>query len=621
MTDDTQDAAPGAVAELAHRSDTPPRTEAEQLAFFDAALRCATQAERETPVHEVRIDLAETVVAIRFAGAALRDAFLPALGHLLLPPGIEAQATLHVWDTASSGVAMVPPPCGRDSFTHRGDIWGLSSPRIRSAFHWHEFSVNLFDHQRATGVFWVQDAAALPYWSKASPLRTLFHWWLSANGAHLLHAAAVGTADGGLLLAGRGGTGKSTTALASLDAGLRYVGDEYLAVRLTPEPAAYSLYATAKVTPSQMGRFPSLAAHVTNPACGADEKAVVQLHPAFADGLVKRLPLRAVASPAFGDTAESRFEPDDGASTRRSAAFTTLSQLPHAGRELHAFVDQLMHALPSLTLRLGHAVPQVPAAITQLLALDADGLRALATRDSAPVRRPVISVIIPVFNGAGMLASAVRSVLAQRWGAIEIIIVDDGSSDDIDGAVQRLPVDVLFIRQPNAGPAAARNRGIEAASGELLAFLDVDDLWSDGHLDALASHLDRNGSLDVAHGLAQVTTHDGSDGPGEFLGNPQEAFPHYIGAGLYRRRAFERVGRFDAELRFGEDTDWFQRAREGGLSIAHLDEVTLFVRRHEHNSTRGKTLVELNALRVLKKHLDRQRQLPGGTEVVASASE
>ena len=131
--------------------------------------------------------------------------------------------------------------------------------------------------------------------------------------------------------------------------------------------------------------------------------------------------------------------------------------------------------------------------------------------------------------------------------------------------------------------------------------------------------MQRDTLLDVAHGLAQVTTFDGGDAPGEFVGNPREAFPYYIGAGLFRRRAFDRVGRFDVELRFGEDTDWFQRAREGGLSITHLDEVTLFVRRHEGNSTRGKTLVELNALRVLKKHLDRQRRV-GGAESVAAGT-
>ena len=591
---------------IPHRSDTPQRSEEAQLAFFEAALASTRTAEQRAVVQEVRIDLAETIVAVRFVGKNLANAFLPAIAHLVVAADTPAQATFHVWDTASTGVVMAPPPCPRESFTHRGDIWGMSSARVRSAFHWHEFSVNLFDTERSTGIFWVQDAKALPYWSKASPLRTLFHWWLAANGAHLLHAAAVGTEHGGLLLAGRGGTGKSTTALSSLNEGLQFIGDDYLAVRLHPEPVAYSLYATAKIVASQMTRFPLLARHVVNAGIASDEKAVLRLHPAFPQ-VVKRLPLRAVASPAFGSSETSSFEPDNGGATRRSAAFTTLSQLPHAGRDLHAFVDELVERLPSFTLRLGRDITGVPHAIAAHLALGDEELRDAARVPIECGVQPVVSVIIPVFNGTALLASAVRSVLAQSWSAIEIIVVDDGSSDDIQRAVDSLPVDVLFIRQPNAGPAAARNRGISVASGEFIAFLDVDDLWTPDHLEALYGEFRDSGSLDVAHGLAQVTTLDDKNAPGEYLGNPRESFPYYIGAGLYRRGAFETVGVFDAELRFGEDTDWFQRAREAQLRIARIDEVTLFVRRHDGNSTRGKTLHELNALRVLKKHLDRQR--------------
>lgn len=603
MNDNT----PSTDAPMPHRADTPERSEAEQLAFFESAFASVLEASKHVPVHEVLLDLAETIVAVRFVGEALADALLPAIAHLVVDDTHIPLATFHVWDSASSGVSMAPPPCPRESFTHRGDIWGMGSARIRSAFHWHEFSVNLFDHHRNTGIFWVQNASSLPYWSKASPLRTLFHWWLAANGAHLLHAAAVGTADGGLLLAGRGGTGKSTTALACLDAGMQFIGDDYLAVRIDPEPVAYSLYATAKVVPSQIQRFPALADYVVDANVPDGEKSVLRLYPAFAN-IVKRLPLRAVASPAFGSSAESSFEPDHSGSTRRSAAFTTLSQLPHAGRELHAFVDRLIDTLPNFTLRLGHAIPQVPVAIVQHLALSDAELQSMARAATPGRTRPVVSVVIPVFNGSTLLAAAVRSVLAQSWSEIEIVIVDDGSSDDIQGAVDTLPVDVLFIRQANAGPAAARNRGIGASSGDYIAFLDVDDLWTPDHLEALYAEFRANPSLDVSHGLAQVTTLVAPDSPGEYLGNPRESFPHYIGAGLYRRVAFEKIGVFDTELRFGEDTDWFQRARSASLRIAHLEEVTLFVRRHERNSTRGKTLHELNALRVLKKHLDRQRR-------------
>jgi GT2 family glycosyltransferase len=111
----------------------------------------------------------------------------------------------------------------------------------------------------------------------------------------------------------------------------------------------------------------------------------------------------------------------------------------------------------------------------------------------------------------------------------------------------------------------------------------------------------------MVHGLGQVTRYSRTESPGEFLGDPKGAFPYYVGAGLYRRRVFHSVGLFDPSLRFGEDHDWFLRAREAGAHIVHLDEVTLFVRRHPNNMTRGKSLVELNALRVFKKALDRKR--------------
>ena len=113
--------------------------------------------------------------------------------------------------------------------------------------------------------------------------------------------------------------------------------------------------------------------------------------------------------------------------------------------------------------------------------------------------------------------------------------------------------------------------------------------------------------LDVVHGRAQLLVKNPETGAYDYVGNPKESFPFYIGAGLYRRRAFERVGLFDTDLRFAEDADWFHRAADLNLSIARPEAVTLLVRRHGANMTVGKTLVELNALRVFKKALDRRR--------------
>jgi glycosyltransferase involved in cell wall biosynthesis len=218
-----------------------------------------------------------------------------------------------------------------------------------------------------------------------------------------------------------------------------------------------------------------------------------------------------------------------------------------------------------------------------------------------------VSVVVPVYNGAHFLSAAVENILSQGYPSLEIIVVDDGSKDNLAEVVESLPVDVRFFPRENQGPAAARNHGIRDASGDLIAFLDVDDFWPEGNLPVMVERMEARPEIEVIHGRAQVVRETQESGL-EYMGSPAEAFPHYIGAGLYRRTAFEKVGLFDKDLRYGEDTDWFNRARETGLRVERVEEVTLFVRRHEGNMTRGKSLEELNTLVLFKKALDRQRK-------------
>ncbi len=593
-------------------SDEPLRSEMEQQAFFAAALERSLDAEARRGVVSCDILIAGSRLRLIFSGESLYREFMPALAHLEVPATAAANVAIHIWDSESTGVAMVDPICRHECFTRRGDIWGMASERIRSAFHWVEGSVNLLDFGSRVGIYWVPTAARLPYWAKASPLRTLLHWWMQQIGCQLLHAAAIGNGDGGVLIVGKGGLGKSTTALACLAAGMTYVGDDYVVVGMEPSPRAHSLYCTAKLNGDHLERFAGFRPLATNLEFLGEEKAVIQLHPVHAQQIARSIPLRAVLMPRVWDREATCFEAISKRELQDAAAFTTACQLPHAGRRTDEFVGRLIGALPGARILLGREIERISAAIAEFLGKpDAEIAAISAAPEPEAARRALISVVVPVHNGARFLPEAIESIRDQRYPGLEIIVVDDGSSDAIDDAVAALPVHVRYLKQAQGGASAARNRGINAASGDFIAFLDVDDLWPRDTLTVLADRLLERPDLAVVRGFAQLVAQHGSDGGLDYIGNPEESFTDYIGAGVYRRAAFTTIGLFDEGMRFSEDIDWFNRARERALPMERIERVTLLVRRHGENITWGKTMLELKTLNALKKTLERKRAAAG----------
>lgn len=575
-----------------------------QQTFVDAmAASYAAAAER----HEERVGLllAGIAIELRFASPALRAVMLPALRHLpAIPAGQTPALTISIWDRAGTGVAAPPPPFDKKRITDRGDIWGFVSRRFRLAFHYGEFSVNVFDRKRGHGYFWVDDAARLPYWTAAAPLRTQLHWCMEASGRQLLHAAAVGTEDGGLLLTGRGGIGKSSTALAGLLHGMDFAGDDYVVVALEPKPRVHPLYSSAKVNRDQLDRFPALAGHLRNPDGGADEKAIFDLLPAYRTRIPDGMPIRAILVPGVADQTESAIDANIGLdAVRHAAAFSTVEQLPHAGKYTYGFIDELTRRVPAYRLRLGRDRAALATTLKDFLARPTPPASARAHAPAADW--PLVSVVVPAYNRERMLPEVLANIRGQGYPNLEIIVVDDGSTDRT-AEVARAQPDVRLFEQPNGGPAQARNRAIINARGEFIACLDSDDLWPDGMLAHLVDALRRDADAEVARGWPQLARLGAND-DFEFEGNPLEGFPNYITGSVFRRRVFDRVGLFDPELRFGEDNDWFNRAREHGVGVLRPDCVSVIVRRHGGNMTYGKNLVQLNVLRVAKKVLDRRR--------------
>jgi GT2 family glycosyltransferase len=236
-----------------------------------------------------------------------------------------------------------------------------------------------------------------------------------------------------------------------------------------------------------------------------------------------------------------------------------------------------------------------------------------------------VSVVIPTYNRAGVVVNAIRSVLGQTRPPLEVVVVDDGSKDDTEARVRALAdARVRYVRQENAGVSAARNAGVRASRGEVVAFLDSDDVWKPEKLahdlavlaahpevDAVFTDLDKHDGevyvrsfvRDCPPFAAVLEAHPGADtivlSAREMRLVLLEEVPIMPSAFAIRRHVFERLGGFDTRWRSWEDWELFLRLTAAGGRIAYVDRplATLLISSdslHVVDSLRGQhTMLEL----------------------------
>jgi hypothetical protein len=305
---------------------------------------------------------------LRFAGPALVPSITTAFDHLAQDDASTPDLTIGVWDSASTGTRMLPPPWPRDDFVvARGEILGYNNKRIYTAFQHGSNAVNMLDLERDLAIFWVPTASEIPYWEKGSPLKTILHWWLLNHERQLVHGAAVGNSLGGVLIAGKGGSGKSTTALACLNSELRYAGDDYTLLALEPTPIVYSLYNSAKLDSEHIKCFPQLLPKISNRDRLGEEKALFFVNQHYPSRIARRLNVRAILLPRVTGVPETRLRKASTAMGLAALAPSTIFQLPRAGQEAFKFLAAFVREVPCYNLKLGTDIARIPAVIEELL--------------------------------------------------------------------------------------------------------------------------------------------------------------------------------------------------------------------------------------------------------------
>lgn len=225
----------------------------------------------------------------------------------------------------------------------------------------------------------------------------------------------------------------------------------------------------------------------------------------------------------------------------------------------------------------------------------------------------LVSVVIPAHNSRSYIAPALDSILVQKHRPLEILVVDDGSTDSTAQIVRAYAPEVRLIEQNQRGHPAARNVGIHAAAGEFLAFLDHDDLWSPDKLERQMSSFERNPALDLVFGHIQnFFTPEMPMEERARLRVPLRPLPGLLqGAMLARRHSFDRVGLFSEERGTGDFLDWYGRAMLARMNIEMLPETVVYRRIHANNYQRTHKQQRREYLRAVKDLLDRRRALSG----------
>jgi len=214
-----------------------------------------------------------------------------------------------------------------------------------------------------------------------------------------------------------------------------------------------------------------------------------------------------------------------------------------------------------------------------------------------------VSVVIPAWNAAPHIGEAIDSVLSQSVAPDEIVVVDDGSTDDTSERVKRFGSRITLIAQSNAGAAAARNRGIAEARGEAIALLDADDVMAPCRLELQASVLAQDPRCAIALGK-QLTFRSEQELVALRSGAADRLAvrPGYVpSAAMVRTSAFGVVGPFDSALRVGDFLEWITRAKSCAAPIREMDQVVVYRRLHEGSLSRSAGAQYANLVHQLRK--------------------
>ncbi len=307
------------------------------------------------------------VIHLRFVGTAMAEVMTPALIHLEIDPHPEPGLTICLGDGLSMRLPQSLAQWNSDDPATSGGFRYYTDDRIYIVYQIDAYLFSMIDVERNLAFLWTSDVSKIPYYVNGAPIHSIFHYWFRKHKQQIVHAASVGTKDGAVLIVGKGGSGKSTSALACLNAGMYYLGDDYTLISNDSNPLVYSLYCSGKVNVEDMDRFPQLQARVGNDQLIIDQKTLYFLGDVFPLQFISHLPIKAVLLPVISGIPNSQLSKTSAAAVLKALAPSTLFQLPGAGEQAFRTMVNCVSKVQTFNLELGSDISTIPTVITNYL--------------------------------------------------------------------------------------------------------------------------------------------------------------------------------------------------------------------------------------------------------------
>lgn len=357
------------MAHQARHSVTARETSPDAAVYFEDVARAFDRAAARGGSNRRTLAIGGHEIELRFAGGPLLAHLEPALDHLFLgsPSDRPASLRIDVFESDDSGEPLPPPPWDRSTVPERGEVRLNEGDRWRLVYRPWVPLLQMADLERGRAILWTHARHSLMNLERGVVLRNIFNWWTAGRPLQLIHAAAVGTDDGGVLLTGRGGSGKSTSALACLGSPLRIAGDDFVLLEQGAPSRVHSIDGAVKVE----RKTPLRVSGLDEPALPED-KHLLLLGRSHPGSLIRSFPLRAILLPRVTGRALTRIVPVGAGEALRAMAPSTLLELAGAYTADFRRLSGIARSVPCFTLEAGTDLTQIPVEIGRLL----DRLRA-----------------------------------------------------------------------------------------------------------------------------------------------------------------------------------------------------------------------------------------------------